>query len=285
MVGLELNIQDLVRVWAWGSTPVPFHLCNASLPPPPTSPGPDVHLSVSLPPKTTFSAGPRVQLPHLLPLSFSFFFFFFRCLYLSSCVLSVQNECSHGLMWGAVYVALIASSSDLCEAHLLVSVTGWPKGCASLVFDLCLCAEGRGSSFYRTTVALVPGVKAKFRTDWVALGKLPNHPESFLAHLCNGAGHVALEFLGGFQWDDQAQLWGEVWYTVVAHYPVLTAALDVMFPALYLANSWLSYILELPSHLCQNASFERPSSLLLLLCDNLILPWSHWSKKRPSFDI
>lgn len=66
---------------------------------------------------------------------------------------------------------------------------------------------------------------------------------------------------------------------------MLTAALDVMFPALYLANSWLSYILELASRLCQNASFERPSSLLPLPCDNLILSWSHWSKKRPSFDI
>lgn len=54
-------------------------------------------------------------------------------------------------------MALIASSLDLCEAHLLVSVTDWTEDCASLVFDLCLCAEGRGSSFYRTTVALVPG--------------------------------------------------------------------------------------------------------------------------------
>lgn len=66
-----------------------------------------------------------------------------------------------------MYAALIVSSLDLLEACLSVSATGWAEGCASLVFDLCLCAEGRGSSFHRTTVALVPGVKARFRADWV----------------------------------------------------------------------------------------------------------------------
>lgn len=66
-----------------------------------------------------------------------------RCLCLLNRVLSVQNECSHGPMWGlegAVYAALIVSSLDLHEAHLSVAVTGWAEGCASLVFDLCVCA-------------------------------------------------------------------------------------------------------------------------------------------------
>lgn len=44
-----------------------------------------------------------------------------------------------------------------------------------MVFDLCLCARsGAGASrFYRTTVALVPGVKAKFRTGWVDWASSP----------------------------------------------------------------------------------------------------------------
>lgn len=92
-------------------------------------------------------------------------------------------------MWGlegAVYAALIVSSLDLREAHLSVSVTGWAEGCASLVFDLCVCAEGRGSNFYRTTVAFIRGVRARFITDCVTWGKFPNHPEHHLAHLYNG---------------------------------------------------------------------------------------------------
>lgn len=49
-------------------------------------------------------------------------------------------------------MALIVSSFDLCEAHLLVSMTGWGEGCASLVFDQCFCAGGQvDSNFYRTT--------------------------------------------------------------------------------------------------------------------------------------
>lgn len=100
-----------------------------------------------------------------------------------------------------MYAALIVSSLDLCEVHLSVSATGCAGGCASLVFDLCLCARsGAGASrFYRTTVSLVPGVKAKFRTGWVDLGKLSSNPEPCLAHLYNGAGPAALAFLGGFQ--------------------------------------------------------------------------------------
>lgn len=53
-----------------------------------------------------------------------------RCLYRLNRVLSVQNECSHGPMWGlegAVYAALIVSSLDLREAHLSVPVTGWAE--------------------------------------------------------------------------------------------------------------------------------------------------------------
>lgn len=88
---------------------------------------------------------------------------------------------------------MIVSSLDLHEAYLLVSATGRAEDCASLVFDLCLCTEGRDSSFYRTTVALVPDIKGRFGTDWVALGKLPNHP---LAHVYDGAGHATLGILG-----------------------------------------------------------------------------------------
>lgn len=51
-------------------------------------------------------------------------------------------------------MALIVSSSDLHEARLLVSVTGSGAGDAPLVFDLGLCAKGRDSTFYRTTVAV-----------------------------------------------------------------------------------------------------------------------------------
>ena len=70
-----------------------------------------------------------------------------------------------------------------------------------MVFDLCLCVGvgSRGKSFYRTTVALVPGVKARFLTGWVGLGKLSSHPEPCLGHLYDRAGRVALAFLGGFQ--------------------------------------------------------------------------------------
>lgn len=39
---------------------------------------------------------------------------------------------------------LIVSSLDLHEAQLLVSATGQVEDCASLVFDVCLCAEGEG---------------------------------------------------------------------------------------------------------------------------------------------
>lgn len=85
---------------------------------------------------------------------------------------------------------------DLHEAHLLVSATGWAEDGASSVFDLCLCAEGRGSTFYSTPVALVLEVKARFGADWVALGKLPSHLEPCLAHIYDGAGCAALGFLG-----------------------------------------------------------------------------------------
>lgn len=67
-------------------------------------------------------------------------------------------------------MALIVSSLDLHEARLLVSVTGSGEDGAPLVFDLGLCAKGRDSTFYRTTVAVVPGVKVKFRTVEAALG-------------------------------------------------------------------------------------------------------------------
>lgn len=180
-----------------------------------------------------------------------------------------------------MYAALMISSLDLCEVHLLVSATGWAVSCASLVFDLCLCAEEKGSSFYRTTVAWVPGVKARFRAAWMALGKLSSHPGPCLAHLCSGAGGTC----GGFQRDDQAQLWDEVRYTVGTRWPVLTAALDLVFPALFLASSCVFSFMQLPGYLCQDASPERPSSLLLLTCDNLTQPLSHLSKKEPPFNI
>ena len=68
---------------------------------------------------------------------------------------------------------MIVSSVDLHEAHLLVSATGRADDCASLVFDVCLCAEGRDSNLYTTTVALVPTIEGRFRTDWRAMCKLP----------------------------------------------------------------------------------------------------------------
>lgn len=93
-------------------------------------------------------------------------------------------------MWGlggAVYAALIVSSLDLHEAPVSVSVTGLAEGCASLVFDLYLCAEGRGGNFYRTTVPFMFGIKSRSTTDCVALGNLPTRSEPCLAHLQNGS--------------------------------------------------------------------------------------------------
>lgn len=146
-----------------------------------------MRISVRFPPKTALSAGPRVQL-HGCCLSFER-------------ALSEQQECFHGFVWGlegAVHAALIVSFSDLREAPLPVSVTGWAEGCASLVFDLCVCAEGRGSNVYRTTVAFIRGVKAKFITDCVTWSKSPNLPEHHLARLYKGLAMQPWD-LGGLQ--------------------------------------------------------------------------------------
>lgn len=97
-----------------------------------------------------------------------------------------------------MYAALIVSSLDLQKVHFLVSATGWAEDCASLVFDLCLCAEGRGCSFY-TTFALVPEGKVRCGSDGVALDKLPNHPEPCLAQDGWGVWSCSLGISGVFQ--------------------------------------------------------------------------------------
>lgn len=193
------------------------------------------------------------------------------CLCLLSCVLSVQNGCSHSPAWGqvgAVYAALIVSSLDLQKVHFLVSATGWAEDCASLVFDLCLCAEGRGCSFY-TTFALVPEGKVRCGSDWVALDKLPNHPELW-------------DFWGiSMRWPGTGL--DDVWCRVGTHWPVLIAASDVIFllfawPVPVCPPSW-----SFPITLFRILLLK--GSLLPLLCDNFIPPLSHLSKMRPSFDI
>lgn len=91
---------------------------------------------------------------------------------------------------------MIVSSLDLHEAQLLVSATGRVEDCASLVFDVCLCAEGRVSNLYTTTVALVPRIEGRFGTDWRAMRKLPTSLSIALLNLYSGAGHAALGILG-----------------------------------------------------------------------------------------
>lgn len=66
-----------------------------------------------------------------------------------------------------MYVVLIVFFLDFFEVCFFVFVIGWVEGCVFLVFDLCFCVEGRGSSFYRIIVVLVFGVKVRFRVDWV----------------------------------------------------------------------------------------------------------------------
>lgn len=70
MAGLEMSTLGLVRVWTWGPLTVLLHLCSASPRLPHHVPGLMCYLSLRLPHETALSARPRVQLPHLLPLSF-----------------------------------------------------------------------------------------------------------------------------------------------------------------------------------------------------------------------
>lgn len=102
-----------------------------------------------------------------------------------------------------MYAALIVSSSDLREVQHSVSTTGCAGGCASLVFDLCLCAGGsRGKQLLQNDCCFGTRSQGQGQTGWVDLGKVSSHPEPCLAHLYSGAGPAALAFLGGFQRDD-----------------------------------------------------------------------------------
>lgn len=164
-----------------------------------------------------------------------------------------------------------------------LGVCNWP-GWGLCIFGLSSVSlyRGEGQQLLQNNCCFGTWHQGQIRNWLGSFGQAPQPPSCSCLRWgwsCN------LGNSGAFQWDDQTQLWDEVWNRVGAHWPVLTAASDVMFPALCLANSYMFSIMGLPSYPFQDTSLERPFSLLSLLCDNFILPLSHLSKMRPSFYI